>query len=216
MVDDMTPQDDSALQAEPAPVSGVPEKSGGFLSTSTGKLVVIGGAVIGFLAVAGLVALAVFTFVLQPSPEPDTAGTKDAVAGSQEPTASAEAVIEPGAVPLSDLFTFRDVFEPLIVTPNASDLETTTGSPTATTATTTPDSVAAPDTSSQTLYLQDIISDNGVAKAVLVFEGQEYTLAEGESIPGSPWEVLTIGSTSVTMLYGDVQVTISIGQGVTK
>ncbi|MDZ4063334.1 MAG: hypothetical protein U1E22_01590 [Coriobacteriia bacterium] len=214
MVDDMTPQDSSLPAAESAPVSGVPEKSGGLLSTSTGKMIVIGGAVLGFLVVAGLVAWAVFMFVLQPSSAPDTAGIKDAkAAGSQETTAGAAAIVEPGGVPLSDLFTFRDIFEPLIVTPNASELETTTGSPTATTTT---DPVDAPDTSSQTLYLQDIISDNGVAKAVLVFEGQEYTLAEGESIPDSPWEVLAIGTTSVTMLYGDVQVTISIGQGVTK
>ncbi|MDP2182444.1 MAG: hypothetical protein Q8K99_07730 [Actinomycetota bacterium] len=214
MVDDMTPQDSSLSPAEAAPVSGVPEKAGDFLSTSTGKLIVIGGAVLAFLVVAGLVAWAVFMFVLEPSSSPDTVGANDAAAGSKEATASADAIIEPGGVPLSDLFTFRDVFEPLIVTPDASELETTTGSPTSTTATS--DSVAAPDTSSQTLYLQDIISDNGVARAVLVFEGQEYTLAEGESIPGSPWEVLTIGTTSVTMLYGDVQVTISIGQGVTK
>lgn len=218
MVEDMTPQDGG----QPAPDSAsMPDGTAtptGFLSTQTGKLVLIGGAVLAFLVVAGLVAFAVFTFVLQPATTPETTTPTPAAAGSTESTEAAQVIVEPGQVPLSDLFTFRDIFRPLIATPDASALETTSVSPTSPDATTSTDDdqTTAANTESNTLYLQDIISEDGVAKAVLVYEDQEYTLAEGESIPGTPWEVLSIGTTSVTMLYGDVQVTISIGQGVTK
>jgi len=51
---------------------------------------------------------------------------------------------------------------------------------------------------------------------VLLLNDQTYTLAAGEVISGTPWQVLSVSSTSVTMLYGDTQVTLTVGQGITK
>jgi hypothetical protein len=65
-----------------------------------------------------------------------------------------------------------------------------------------------------TLILQDIITVDGVQKAMLVWDGKDYTLAAGDVIAGTPWKLLSMTKTSVTMLYGDVQVTLSIGEGV--
>jgi type IV pilus biogenesis protein PilP len=71
-------------------------------------------------------------------------------------------------------------------------------------------------TTANTLYLNDIVTENGVPRAVLMLNGTTYRLAAGERIPGTPWQVLRIGTTQVTMLYGDTQVTLSVGQGKAK
>ncbi|MHB1137196.1 MAG: hypothetical protein ACYC1X_10460, partial [Coriobacteriia bacterium] len=66
------------------------------------------------------------------------------------------------------------------------------------------------------LYLDGVETVDGVMKAVLRYNGQTYTLGPGEGIPGTPWEVFSVSSTSVTMLYGDVRVTLAVGQGISK
>jgi len=83
-----------------------------------------------------------------------------------------------------------------------------------TTPTTDPDTETP--TTSGTLYLNDIITEDGVLKAVLSLDDVTYRLAVGEGIPGTPWEVLRISSSQVTMLFGDIQVTLAIGQGIVK
>ena len=70
--------------------------------------------------------------------------------------------------------------------------------------------------SANTLYLEGVVTQDGVMMAVLRYNGQVYTLAPGGVIPGTPWQVLRVTSTSVTMLYGDIQVTLAVGQGITK
>jgi type IV pilus biogenesis protein PilP len=107
----------------------------------------------------------------------------------------------------SEVFTFRDIFVPLIKEPPT----TTAG---ATTPTSTPDTVTP--TTQNTLYLDGVVTQNGVLMAQLRYNGASYTLAAGGTIPGSPWQVLRVSSTSVTMLYGDIQVTLAVGEGVTK
>ncbi len=59
---------------------------------------------------------------------------------------------------------------------------------------------------------------DGEPVAELVWNGQTYTLSEGESIPNSPWKVLSIDTTNgtVVMLYGDSRVTLTVGQGISK
>ena len=51
---------------------------------------------------------------------------------------------------------------------------------------------------------------------MLSWNGQTYTLAEGESIPNTPWQVLEINSSTVVMLYGDARITLSVGVGISK
>lgn len=134
------------------------------------------------------------------TPGGSTPGKTSAPSG-QPPQATDEAA---PAVSNAEVFTFRDIFEPLLKPlpkpPAPSDNETDTATPS------TPG----------TLYLNDIITDDGVLKAVLELDDQTYTLAAGGTITGTPWKVLKVTSTQVTMLYGDTQVTLTIGQGITK
>lgn len=105
------------------------------------------------------------------------------------------------------VFTFRDIFQPLLKPLVTTDTTDPTVTPTPDTVTPT-----APDV----LYLQNVVTEDGVLKAVLLLNGETYTLASGEVIPGTPWQVLSVSSTSVTMLYGDKQVTLTVGQGISK
>jgi hypothetical protein len=114
-------------------------------------------------------------------------------------------------VPNSDVFTFRDIFEPLLKPiPEPSPDATPT---------TTPDG-QTPDGQTPmvpgVLYLVDMITEDGILKGVFVLNGERYTLAPGDSIPDTPWQLLRISPTEVTMLYGDQQITLTIGQGYFK
>lgn len=213
-MDNLTPQE---LPAQP--IEGTPESKASFLSTPRGKIIVIAAAVLGFLVVAGIVAALVFTFVIKDAEE--SANDLMAGGGSQVSTSTTapaddpEIIVEPALVPLSDLFTFRDIFDPLL-TPVSTGTDSggtgTGGTGTGGTGGTpgSPTFTGAPDT----LYLLDIVVEDGVNKGVFSLNGAEHRLAQGETISGTPWQVLSIGSSSVVMLYGDSQVTLSVGQGV--
>lgn len=199
MVDDLTPQN-AAPTGDPMP--GLDEKPG-FFKTSAGRIVLIVGAVLGFLTVAGIAVAVVMTFFLgNVVDEALTTGITTTTSKPASETAEAVAV-EPDEVPLSDIFTFRDIFDPLVKPAPAS--EETSGSS---------ESSATADGESGTLYLQNIIVEDGVSKAVLEYNGTLYSLPQGGVIPGTPWQVLSIGSSSVVVLYGDSQISLSIGQGV--
>ncbi len=201
MVDDLTPQD-QAPTGEPLPEL---EKKPGFFSTSTGRIVLIVGAVLAFLAVAGVVVAVVMTFFLGNAVEDALVnGTGSGASQDASSTTDAEASpVEPSDIPLSDIFTFRDIFEPLVKP--APSVEAS-GSSTETSGTATGEA--------GTLYLQDIVVEDGVTKAVLLYNGTLYSLPEGGVVTGTPWQVLSIGSSSVVMLYGDSQISLSVGQGV--
>ncbi len=53
-------------------------------------------------------------------------------------------------------------------------------------------------------------------QGVFVWNGVTYTEGAGGTIDSSPWKVLEVNSDSVVMLYGDTQVTLTVGQGVSK
>ncbi|MHB9003203.1 MAG: hypothetical protein ACYC6C_03960 [Coriobacteriia bacterium] len=208
-MDNLTPQQ---LPAEPLEVAS--EANPNFLSTSRGKIIVIAAAVVGFLVIAGIVAALVFTFVIKDAAQDAlTDGQISQVTTSTAPVADdAQIIVEPALVPLSDLFTFRDIFDPLL-TPVVTGDGTGTGTGGGTTGTGT-DGTGTFTGVANTLYLLDIVVEDGVTKAVMSLNGAEYRLARGETIPDTPWQVLSIGSSSVVMLYGDSQVTLSVGQGV--
>jgi len=199
MVDDLTPQN-AAPTGDPMPEL---DKKPSFFKTSAGRIVLIVGAVLGFLTVAGIAVAVVMTFFLGNVVEDAlTNGTITTTSTAATETAEAEAV-EPDEVPLSDIFTFRDIFDPLVKP--APPSEETSGST---------ESSATADGEPGTLYLQNIIVEDGVSKAVLEYNGTLYSLPQGGVIPGTPWQVLSIGSSSVVVLYGDSQISLSIGQGV--
>jgi type IV pilus biogenesis protein PilP len=172
-------------------------------------VVIVAAAV--FLIVAAASAAAVYVFVLG-APEGDSSPVAPApVEQAPVATQSAEEAVEPAPVPLKRVFTFRDIFDPLI-----EPIPAPTGnSGTTTTSTVTGSTTTTATASADTLTLQNVVSVDGEPAAVLLLNGQTYTLKAGESIAGTPWKVLSIDGQTVVMLYGDARVTLSVGQGVT-
>ena len=192
------------MQTEPPAKKG-PARIVGFV-IALGVLAIVTGIV---------VAIALFVFGGEPSDDIEVrvGGSETAAAaqsGTTQPTTAATGEASP-PVANSEVFTFRDIFEPLLKpVPSQTTTDGTNG-----TDDTGGDDDATP-TASDTLYLNDIVTEDGELKAVLELDGETYTLGPGEGIEGTPWEVLRITDTQVTMLYGDTQVTLTIGQGITK
>ncbi len=201
MADNLTPFDSST------PVASTPEKGlRGFLNSKPGKLI-IGGAVVVVLAgVVGYIAMG-FLGSQQPEPVVTTVSPKPASVTS---VATTEATV-PEDVELDDVFTYRDVFEPTIVLVSTNTSSTTSNS--TSTSTSNSNSTTTP---ANTLVLEDITTADGQTVAVFGWNGETYTLKEGESIPDTPWKVLEINESSVVMLYGDQRVTLSVGVGISK
>jgi hypothetical protein len=201
-------QSGSDATAPLEPIDGESPKPG-FLNTTTGKLVVGG---IALVLVLGAVGAAVFYFFISGAVERSvqsntTTTTSASSTGTPEAIRTPENPVERS---LASTFTFRNVFAPTVKrTYEAAD---TSGSA----STDSSNTGASVDVPSNTLFLQSIISENGEPKAVFIWNGQTYTVGEGEQVAESPWKVIQINSDSVLMLYGDSQVTLSVGQGVGK
>jgi len=190
--------------APEAPIS-IPGKPG-FLTTPTGKMLAI-VAGLGILGIVAGIAVAIVLYVFGGQAVQELEGEpRQSPAAAAEGTGTAEAAIPGDEIPNAEWFTFRDIFEPLVRA--ASSPGTGTGS-TGETDTITP-------TDTDTLYLDGVVTEGGVMKAQLRYNGTAYTLAAGGAIPDSPWQVLRVQATSVVMLYGDAQVTLAVGQGITK
>lgn len=193
------------------PTPGEPAvKKPGFLSTTGGRIVAIvaGLGVLGIIAgVAAAILLQGLAVDVAEDILSDVTAPTAPAAGGTTTTGTVSAASPAREVKNAEVFTFRDIFDPLLKPiPEPSAPSTTTPSATDTE---TPYAQGV-------LYLDGVVTEDGVLKAVLRYNGQTYTLGPGEGIPGTPWEVLRVSSTSVTMLYGDVQVTLAVGQGITK
>jgi hypothetical protein len=176
---------------------------------------------LGALAIVGGIIAALALFVFNPKPAdievrpPQTPATSSSTAApsTAAPQVAARSTVK--VVTNDQVFTFRDVFEPLLKPiKKPATGGTTGGGGTPSGGTTTP--VDTNDYSAGTLYLLDIVTEDGVMKAVMVWDQDEITLTEGQSISGTPWKVLDITANSVIMLYGDQQVTLTVGQGISK
>lgn len=204
MVDSMNPMDAGAPLPEPTD----PPKSGlaGFLSTTTGKLVVGGVALLIVVAAVGAI---LFLFVFQsgsdssslvPTGAPKPSAVASGTAGASEDTSPTERKVEP----LTDTFSFRDIFVPT-VKPAVESTSTTSSAG----ASGTVDPTAIPE---NTLYLVSVQTVDGAEVATLIWNGTTYEVGEGDQLDGTPWQVLQINGSSVVMLYGDSQVTLTVGQ----
>jgi len=192
------------------PESGAPapgaKSSSGFLATTTGKIVVGVVALLVLLAIAGAIVVMFASGGVAGLLNSGTVTVKSKTVTASVTTTSAAGtapVLEPSQKPLTSSFTFRNVFAPSIKAPVAPSAETSSS---------TSGSTNSPDT----LYLIDIVSADGVMKGVFVWNGVTYTEGAGGTIDSSPWKVLEVNSDSVVMLYGDTQVTLTVGQGVSK
>lgn len=163
-------------------------------------LVLIAAALL-LLVVAGA-SVAVYTFALDTPAS--TAGLGTSAPAAQAPVAgqAVTTAVEPPPVPLNRVFTFRDIFDPLIEPAAQGDGSVPT--------------IPAPtgeEADGSRITLQDVVSVDGEPAAVLMLAGETYTLAVGESIPDTPWRVLRIVGQLVELQYGDSQVTLGIGEG---
>ena len=206
MSDDMNTSGTTAVTQD-----GVVAQKTGFFSTSTGRIV----AIVGGLAVLGIIAGVVMAILLQglTGEDPDDLLVQPATPGATAPSPVATGTVvaaSPAAeVAYSEVFTFRNIFIPLLKPkPEPTAPATSTATP-STTDTETPYARGV-------LYLDRVVTEDGEMKAVLRYNDTTYTLGPGEGIPGTPWEVVSVSSTSVTMLYGDVRVTLAVGQGISK
>ena len=205
MVDDMTPQYPMGMPGEPevAQDPSGPEGKKGFFATTKGRIVLIVGASVLLLGIAGAVAAYFLVFITQEALEEVIVQMNTPAASQSSEDSDEMTPVEPDPLGPNAVFTFRDIFDPLIK-PESAETSGSVGS------------TSTPDVSQGTLYLSDVYVEDGEPVAILLWNGEEYQLREGESISGTPWQVQTIYSDSVVMLYGDVEITLSLGQGITK
>ncbi len=208
MADNLTPFDPASTTA---PQPGIR----GFLNSRTGKLIVGGAALVLVLGVLGVISLG---FLGSSDAEQAAVPSNGGITLTKPQPTEVVAVKVPDDVELDDVFTYRDVFVPTVTLVSSSTTVTTTSNSTTTntsnSTSTTNDS--ATNTPANTLVLEDISTEDGQPVAVLSWNGQTYTLAEGEEIPNTPWQVLEINSSTVVMLYGDARITLSVGVGISK
>lgn len=160
-------------------------------------VMVIAAAVLLLVVVAASVAAYVFVLDVPSA----TAEFSTPVPAAQAPVATQAATTaqEPPPVPLSRVFTFRDIFDPLIESAEAADAP----------APTTP---ATPGvTVEESITLESVASIDGVLVARLRFRGVLHELRAGQQIPGEPLQVLSVTENRVELLWGDEQVSLGIG-----
>jgi hypothetical protein len=190
--------------AQPVEVAAeTPPKSGGFLSTTVGKLVV--GGIVLVVVLGALAAIGTIFFLGQSSDESSNLAASPSVVTSNTASASSDESVTPRPEPaLQDTFAFRNIFEPTIKITLKPVSDTTDG--------------GTADVPDNTLYLAGVSTVDGEPVAELVWNGTTYTLSEGESIPNTPWQVLSIDTDTgtVVMLYGDSRITLTVGQGISK
>ncbi len=209
MVDSLdTPQTEEPLPADTAAPSN-PNDVSSFLTTTTGKLVVGG---IALLLILGAIVAILFLFVFNDAP-PETGLLVPTESTATTPTASVET--SPEVRPpddFADTFAFRNVFQPTMKVTIATPADSS-ASPSADTSGTDTSDIDVP---ADTLFLVSTSTADGVPVATFIWNGVTYTLEEGESIPNTPWQVLSISGDTVVMLYGDSRVTLTVGQGLSK
>jgi type IV pilus biogenesis protein PilP len=195
----------------------MPKPRRALMSSRKGKFMVAGG-VFGLIVVVAFALFFLFGQVSPPSSGRGLVGGPSSAAAQtvQQPTTAAPSTVatviadEPPEVALTEVFTFRDIFEPLIK-PVAS-----TGSSSESSPTPPGSNDSGSGASENSILLQDITVSNGQPTAVVVWEGETYEVQEGDQVDSSPWKVLSIESSSVVMLFGDTQVTLSVGQELSK
>lgn len=210
------PPDDGGLLA--------PQSTGtaGFLATTSGKVVAGAVALLILVILAGAIVLMFasggVTGLLNSGNATITSTTTKSSAGAAAPVDAAP-VVNPSEKPLQTTFTFRNVFAPTIkpvikiveVIPTAATPEPTTPSTIVTSPTVTPVTT--------TLTLNSIVLVGDAYKGNFTWNGVTYTAGNGETIGSSPWKVIEVSVPelgTVSMLYGDAQQTIIVGESITK
>lgn len=196
MADPMAPMPPSA----PGVGGGILERAGGFLSTTTGRLIAGGTALVLIAVIAGGVVL--FTLGRASDGQEIEQGTAP-VASAPAPEVSKP--VERDPLPLSSTYSFRDIFKRTVT---VSELATAQALPIVIGEDGVPSDVP-PDT----LFMYDIVLVKDVYVASFIWNGSTYSVYPGGILEGTPWKVLSTTATSAVMLYGDTQFTLYVGQG---
>lgn len=197
------------------------KKSGlsGLLASRNGRIIVAAVALVLVLLAAGAV---VYLFLFAGSPDefttPPPSGT-GVTTGTADSTVTVPVLRK--TKPLSSTFVFRDIFHPTVKA-TFEDTATTggtgtggTGTGTGGTGTGTGTGTGGTGTSDvEELVLKSVTTQDGVEVATFELNGQTYTLAEGEEISGTPWQVVSIDGQTVTLLYGDTRIVLTVGERV--
>lgn len=193
------------------PQAPPPIETGGkpsFLKSPAGIVVAVVVVVVLLIAAGLAVYMFMFSSGSGGGNNPPTVST--VATGSPKPGSVAASVTlelpvtEPQEKPLESTFSFRNVFAPTVKRPTVVTLKSS-GSSTSTL-----------NVPADTLYLVSIDEVNGERMASFIWNGATYQLGEGDTLTGTPWKVLDIRSDSVVMLYGDTEVTLTVGQGLSK
>lgn len=199
-MDNLTPTDPMLGSAE----SGDAKQP--FYATRNGRTILAAVALV--LVLAG-VGAAVYFFVLAGPSESGSGTSTGAPSAVTTSTASTEASpTEPARKSVKALFTFRNVFMPTSG-PGGADLSADGSSA----STSTGDFSDVP---ADTLYFVSMSVVDSKPKGDFYWNGTVYTAGEGEPLGTTPWKVLSLSGNTATMLYGDTQTTISVGQGIGK
>jgi hypothetical protein len=195
------------VSPEEAPVASAPAPSSGdFLSSTVGKVVLIVGAVLVLLVVAGIVGW----FVLGPASLGGTGtpsapvglvpstGTPATPAAPAAPTSSTVATLPVADITLRDVFTPRNPFT--VIEPDKIAISTADTSADET-------STLGPDV----VTVIDIKTVSGERVAVIAFGGITYTVGPGDAFGGhAGWTVVTVHATSVDVLMDGVTVNLPL------
>lgn len=186
---------------EPAASSGAAQPKtakSGFLGSTVGKIVLIGGGLAVILAIVAVVVVLVLgTFSASPGGSGTPAPIVPAQTGSKVESESVLPTSPPvvPAIQTRDVFTPRDPFE-IVLAPEVPT-ETVTAD-------------------ANILVLKDIVTEDGVRKGVFTYNGVEYTAGPGEQLGETSWKVLAVGTSSADVLFGDDRISLSLGQGIQK
>jgi hypothetical protein len=175
-------------------------------------LLIVAGVIV-LVALVGFVYFAIQTAnnVATPGtsggvPVAVTPGTPGAPGTTPSTTSTANLAPVPD-VTNRDIFTPRNPFAPIkpvsiapVVKETASSSDTTTHTA----------------NNSDTLTLEDIVTENGVRKAVVTLNGTTYTLAAGETVGSSNWSIVEVNTSDIVARFGDITITLLIGQGSTQ
>ncbi|MCL6471958.1 MAG: hypothetical protein K6T91_04020 [Firmicutes bacterium] len=107
----------------------------------------------------------------------------------------------------ADLSNYNDPFKPLdvVVTTAAAVGQNNTATAT-----------SSSENSVDVLSLQSINDQGGEKYATVLYGGQQYVVKTGDQIDSSPFYVEDIGTSNITLIYGDSRLSLQIGDTIVK
>lgn len=190
-----------------------------FIQTPRGRVIVVAAAG-GVFLLALLIVFAVIITSGGPSAKKvDSVATKPA-GGESSPTASVANTDSAADERATDsvnasfeVYQTRDPFKPV---PETISVTTATVSSGSTTQTVSSSTAGSQTSTPAALSLQSITNRDGVNYAVIKYGDSTYELKAGDRVGDSPYQVVQVGTDSVTLLYGDDQFNLQVGQEVYK